>query len=339
MPNSQPRRGRRPKRYSQAERLSRMVRTLASLASTMNELAHEFDITRRQVYRDLQRIEEEGHPLTHTEEPGERLWQLPLGYRGLPPLTLSPYELMSLQLARAELAHLDGTPFVEDLDNVLAKFRASLPAKTINHYDRIPQVFAPLPKPIRSYSHKAAIMRDLRKALLLQLTIEIDYRKPGSRTPQCYRVDPYALVLYQRGLYLAGLSWTAKQERTFAVMRMETIRLTEERFELPDRYAGQSRFGPLFGLMEERPRKVVLHVQANIAHLFQECQWHPTQRETPLRGGGLAVSFTAGGLEEIAWWVLSYGERVKVIAPVALVRLVTDKLAKALQRYPRSLSV
>ena len=78
MPNPQPRLGRRPTRYSQAERLSRMVRTLASRASTMKDLAQEFAITRRQAYRDLQRIEEEGHPLTHTEEPGERLWQLPL---------------------------------------------------------------------------------------------------------------------------------------------------------------------------------------------------------------------------------------------------------------------
>jgi predicted DNA-binding transcriptional regulator YafY len=331
---SKPRIGRRPKRYSQAERLSRMVRTLASRASTMKDLAQEFDITRRQAYRDLQRIEEEGHPLTHTEEPGERLWQLPLGYRGLPPLTISPYELMSLQLARAELAHLDGTPFVEDLDHTLAKFRASLPAKTINHYDRILQVFAPLPKPIRSYGHKNAVLRDLRKALLLQLTIEVDYRKPGRQTPQCYRVDPYALVLYQRGLYLAGWSQAVDEERTFAVTRMEQIRLTDDRFELPDRYSVQTRFGSLFGLMEERPQKVVLNVQADIAHVFRECQWHPTQRVKPLQGGGVAVSFTAGGLEEIAWWVLSYGERVKVMAPPDLVRLVTEKLANALQRYP-----
>ena len=334
MPNLKSRIGRQPKRYSQAERLSRMVRTLACRASTINELAQEFDITRRQVYRDLQRIEEEGHPLTSSEEPGEHLWQLPLGYRGLPPLTLSPYELMSLQLARAELAHLDGTPFVEDLDNTLAKVRASLPAKTINHYDRILQVFAPLPKPIRSYGHKATLLRDLRKALLLQLTVEIDYQKPGRQSPYCYRVDPYALVLYQRGLYLAGLSQATNEERTFSVTRMERIRLTDDRFELPDRYSVQTRFGPLFGLMEERPQKVVLNVQADIAHLFWECQWHPTQRLKPLQGGGVTVSFTAGGLEEIAGWVLSYGERVKVIAPADLVRLVTKKLAKTLQRYP-----
>jgi proteasome accessory factor B len=40
-----------------------MVRVLASRAVTVNELAEECGITRRQVYRDLARIQEEGHPL------------------------------------------------------------------------------------------------------------------------------------------------------------------------------------------------------------------------------------------------------------------------------------
>lgn len=56
--------GRQPKSYSQADRLMQMIRTLASRAVTVNEVAESFAITRRQVYRDLSRIQEDGHPLT-----------------------------------------------------------------------------------------------------------------------------------------------------------------------------------------------------------------------------------------------------------------------------------
>ena len=49
-----------------------MVRTLASRASTTNKLAQEFDITRRQACHDLQRIEGEGHPLTHMHASGRK---------------------------------------------------------------------------------------------------------------------------------------------------------------------------------------------------------------------------------------------------------------------------
>ena len=49
-----------------------MVRTLAGRASSVNKLAQDFDITRRQTCRNLQRIEGEGHPLTHTHASGRK---------------------------------------------------------------------------------------------------------------------------------------------------------------------------------------------------------------------------------------------------------------------------
>jgi len=43
--------GRRPKQYSQAARLTRIIRALASRKCTVNDLAHGFAVPRRQVYR------------------------------------------------------------------------------------------------------------------------------------------------------------------------------------------------------------------------------------------------------------------------------------------------
>jgi hypothetical protein len=51
---------------------------------------------------------------------------LPLGYKGLCPITLTSLELMSLYLARSNLSYLAGTPFMDDLDGVLAKIAAGL---------------------------------------------------------------------------------------------------------------------------------------------------------------------------------------------------------------------
>jgi len=44
-----------------------MMRTLASRAVTVNDLAGEFGISRRQIYRDLAQIEEQGHPLEQSD--------------------------------------------------------------------------------------------------------------------------------------------------------------------------------------------------------------------------------------------------------------------------------
>ena len=244
------------------------MRALASRAMTVKDLAEEFEITRRQVYRDIDRIQEEGHPLEQSDGESEKTWQLPLGYKGLPPITLSPYELMSLQLARADLAYLNGTPFIDDLDQTLAKLRAALPHKTVNHLDRILKVFAPLPKPLRNYSRQASLLRDLRKALLLQLRVDLEYVKPGESDPARYRVDPYALVLHQHGLYLTAYSHTSEGDRLFLVDRMKTITLSEERFDLPANYSPAERFTKSFGLIEETPQRYHVACQRGCGALF-----------------------------------------------------------------------
>ena len=45
------------------------------------------------------------------------------------------------------------------------------------------------------------------------------------------------------------------------------------------------------------------------------------------------MTFKAGGLEEIAWWVLSWGKEVKVLGPPELVELIKEQLTKTMQHY------
>ena len=326
-------RGRKHKAYSQANRLACMMRTLASRAVAVNDLAEEFSITRRQVYRDLQRIEEEGHPLIQSGEVGERMWQLPLGYRGLPPVTVSPYELMSLHLAKSHLAYMKGTPFVEDLDNLISKVQAGLPAKTVNHLERIGHVFAPLQGPIRSYARQKEVLTNLRKALLLQNTVTLHHQKPDYDEPTLHRVDAYVLVLYQYGLYVAGYSHRAKAFRMFSVERIHRVDLTDDRFAMPSDFSWEAQSRSLFGLLDEPPKTVRIWFSSAVAYLLKERQWHPTQSLKQQKDNSVIVTFQAGGLDEIATWVLFWGANAKVLDPPELVKEVKSQLALATSRY------
>ena len=74
-------------------------------------------------------------------------------------------------------------------------------------------------------------------------------------------------------------------------------------------------------------------MSADVAHFFRESRWHSSQQITPKKDGSLLVTFTAGGLEEIAWWVLSWGKEVRVLGPPELVKLIKEQLTKSLQHY------
>jgi predicted DNA-binding transcriptional regulator YafY len=52
-----------------------MMRTLASRAVTIPELAQEFSISSGQVRQDLAEVEAEGHPRSHSVDVGEKTWQ------------------------------------------------------------------------------------------------------------------------------------------------------------------------------------------------------------------------------------------------------------------------
>lgn len=71
----------------------------------------------------------------------------------------------------------------------------------------------------------------------------------------------------------------------------------------------------------------------DVAHFFRESQWHASQQITPETDGSLLVIFMAGGLEEIARWILSWGKELKALEPPELVMLIKKQLRNTLQHY------
>ncbi len=153
----------------------------------------------------MDHIAEASHPLRQSDGVGEKTWSLPLQYRGLPPITVTPYELFALYLALNHVTYLDGTPFVDALRNVIAKVEDALPARTVNHVDRIHQVFIPLQAPLRSYRSSRQVLTAVQKALLLQRVTRLLHTVPGYDEAIEHEVEPHALLLINTGSTSPGI--------------------------------------------------------------------------------------------------------------------------------------
>ena len=200
---------------------------------------------------------------------GERAWRLPLGYKGLPPITLTPLELMSLYLAKSNLEYLAGTPFMDDLDRVIGKLTSGLPQKTINHLERIEPIFLPFSRPLRRYDKQKDLLSTLQKALLFQRTVVIRHQTPGKNDTTEHRVDPYAMRLYKNGLYLVTYSHRAKAYRLFAVERIRRREMTEETFTI-GRDFSPAKLNESFGLMDEPAQTIRIRFAPNVADFLKE---------------------------------------------------------------------
>lgn len=325
------RKGRKPKAYSQAARINLIARRLTG-GATISELAEEFQITKRQVHRDLRQLEASGYPLE--QEDGR--WRLPPGFKGLE-ITVSPYELMSLYLAKSHVAYLRETPFFDDLEGVVRKVEAGLPDKVRNHLERIVTTFAPLQRPVRPYAARKDILSALRTSLLRQRTIVLrGYYKPGVEQPMDYLVDPYGLVMYQYGLYVVGHSHQANEIRIFAVERIQSIEVTEELFAIPKTFSLEERFNRGFGLIDGELQDVKIWISADWAYFVKERRWHPTQKLQTQKDGSVILTMRCGGIDELTAWVLSFGPGAKALGPPALIEQVSGQLTAAAESYRSS---
>jgi proteasome accessory factor B len=133
------------KSYSQAARVQGILRTLgARRGITIGELAEEFGVTKRTLYRDLKAFEEAGYPIISEVVEGTTYWKLEPSFRGVPPLTFTLYELMALYFSRKLFMSPGGSPFQTDLEWAFKKIESALPAKYVARLERIEQMFSPL---------------------------------------------------------------------------------------------------------------------------------------------------------------------------------------------------
>jgi proteasome accessory factor B len=75
---------------------------------------------------------------------------------------------------------------------------------------------------------------------------------------------------------------------------------------------------------EGRIYNVKLLFLPSVADDVAEAKWHSTQKVTRNDDGSAVVEFRIDGLSEITWWILGYGDQVRVLAPQALRQRVLD---------------
>ena len=77
------------------------------------------------------------------------------------------------------------------------------------------------------------------------------------------------------------------------------------------------------------PFKVVIQFTPEAADLVTETTWHSTQTVERQKDGSVTLGFVVDGLTEIAYWILGWSGRVKVIQPPELREIVLQHLRKA----------
>ena len=146
-------------------------------------------------------------------------------------------------------------------------------------------------------------------------------------------LEPYTLLVYKKGLYLAGYSDRHKAVRLFSLDGLRNVDWQRgKKFEYPADFDPAKLTEGAFGLIGGERTKVRIFFDDKVARFVRRRLWHPTQRIKTV-DGGIELTMEVAGTVEVLNWVLSYGDKAKVLEPESLRAQTSAEHEHALARY------
>ena len=139
----------------------------------------------------------------------------------------------------------------------------------------------------KDFSQSRNVLAALTKALRNHFTAEIEHRTPTKKNYLVRRVDPYKLWYANGGLYLIAWDYRKEQFLAFAIERIRSVKLTNNRFtERPD-FDFEKLHESAFNMIWGEPQMVRIRFSAGLIASLS-----PTIDSWPLR---TIASPSAGG--------------------------------------------
>jgi len=288
--------------------------------------AEAWGVSQKTVQRDIDFLRDQcGAPLAYDRERkgfyyADNSWWLPS-------VALSEGELLGVLLAAKVAEQYRGSPAAKQIKQAFTKLSELLPDNVaINPallYNRF-TFTAPPSKPVDDKVW-TTIVRGLLSRRSLQITYWTFDTSLTETKESC--IDPYHIANLQGEWYVFGVHHGRDDMRQFAMGRIVSASLTDKAFSLPATFDPRKLLDGTFARYAGGEVKTVrVLFDKEIAGWAEEREWHPQQKLKRHKNGDIELEFPAKGLYEVQRWVLSWGRRVKVMAPAELVDSVRTEI-------------
>ena len=294
---------------------------------TLDDIQSEFSVGRRTAERMRDAVGRKFGELKFTlGDDRRKRWRLSSdGLGGL--VSVSAEELGSLSTAAAALEQAGLGEHAARLEEVAVKLRALHRSRTPEQLEAELEArlhaegLAMRPGPRQPVD--PALLALLRGAILARRTVEFRYlsRQTGLQSRQT--VDPYGLLYGNRPFLVARTDWSG-EPRLWRLANISAARLGLDDFKRDPAFDLQAFARRSFGTFQEGPVKVVLRFDARAAPDAATFLFHPDQTVEENDDETVTVRFEAGGLDEMCWHLVTWGEHVTVEKPTKLRRRLAE---------------
>lgn len=250
-----------------------------------------------------------------------------------PTVQVTEGEMVALFVAEKALAQYRGTPFEKPLHAAFEKLTSALS-------DHVSFSWGDLQSAI-SFRSIGATQADLKlfeivsQAVLHSQEMTFEYHKLNSSRHEPRRALPYHLGCVENQWYLFAFDLDRQQMRTFVLSRMRNVCNTGKRFERPANFSVAHHLSGALGVfVGKSPVMIRIWFDEFAARLVRERRWHASQKIKELADGEIELMLKLGSMEEVARWILSWGEHARVLAPEDLSQKIKQSVQKLAVFYP-----
>ena len=315
--------------------LERMMRLHAALKAkkfpNCQKIGAELEVSAKTIQRDIDFMRYRlGLPIDY--HPREFGFYYTEPVTAFPNIEVSEGEIAALLVAQKALAQYEGTPFERPLQSAFRKLTDGLKDRVSFSWHDLEDAIS-----FRSAGASGAdleLFETVSKGVLRSVELDFEYRKLKSSDYEPRRVRPYHLGCLENQWYLFAEDLERRQLRTFALPRMQRVRLTNTGFRRPADFSIARVLSGSFGVHSAgKMQRIRVHFDPFAARLVAERKWHETQRVREKGDGSIILDLELGGLQEIERWILSWGKHARVLAPKELATRIREEATAIAKLY------
>ena len=316
-------------------RIYRVLRLITMLQSgrsyTVAQLARELEVSRRTIFRDLNMLEMAHIPYYFDRQ--RRTYRINQHFF-LSPVNLTLSEALALMVSARRRRGSSMLPLAAASGRAALKLESVLPQSVREYLGTALESVAIVPAASARQRGLDETFDRLLSAIAQSKVCRLIYISFHEQKQITLNVEPLRLMFVSRAWYLIGYSRMHHQRRTFKLGRIRKLTVTDESFDPAGRAVPEPEFGDAWCMIPEGTvYDVHLRFSPKVAGNVAEVNWHHSQRVEWKGDGSIDFYARVDGLGEITWWVLGYGDEVRVLTPERLAKRVASVSRKVAAKY------
>lgn len=319
--------------YTRVHRLLKIVTLIqAQPGWTAKRLAAECGVDERTIFRDMNELQGVGIPV--------RFDQSGAGYQidgdfFLPPVHLTPEEALSLALLCEQVAEPEQIAHLRPAWRAMAKIQNQLPRSVREDVQKVAEKVTIRTAASTPSDGHTDVYERVKEAIAERRALVCQYESvDGASDGEEFDFEPYALFFSVRAWYAIGHHSGRGATRCLKLNRFTKVSPTLRPYEVPEGFTVEGYLGNAWRMMRgETEHEVVVRFTPSFAETVSDTRWHKTQAFEFEADGSAVFRATVAGLDEVSWWVLSYGPGAVVLEPPELAARVRELAAATASRY------